>query len=328
MKSGITFAISFMAILLAHGAAQAAQTIDPPLTGVTLTAEQSVHKAKSPGAVKFTLTNQSSQTLHIDHIAPYEVLKGNKSFYAPLTILVAPSPLNPGQSLSWSWDKKSSNGKWAPPGTYTIKVGPIFTPVATSQNYRSIDIALTPTGTLGGSSMFPLGVSNEWSFQPNTSANSTLSKVTTKKGQWYMVQGLLGANRWVRMHSISNTLHTAPKPSTAIQTLFRFGLAQGSSYSTNLAGMWKMTVGSTNETVVTPAGTFNNCYRLDVEYLPTALVSKGYKSFYFAPGVGLVQYVMFGTDEVTIWWNEVTIWSLHHAKVRAFNGMLYRIGQK
>jgi len=86
--------------------------------------------------------------------------------------------------------------------------------------------------------------------------------------------------------------------------------------------MW-VEVGSTNETVVTPAGTFLNCYRLDVVYPFFSSVGHGYNSFFFAPGVGLVQYVAFSASD-----DEDTTYRLHHAKIRALDGKVYRIGQR
>lgn len=323
MKNGISLVRAFVAVLSVCGVAQAAQGIDPVLPDkVELSVERSVHMAGVPGAVKFTLTNKSAGTIHLSSPAPFKILKGNKVVYAPITIMVIWSvPLAPGESKSWSWDKKMFSGKWAPHGTYTIKVGPIFAPVATTTNHRSIDIALTPTGTLAGSNRFPLSVQNEWSFRSSFEITPAFMKVTTKKGSWFMVQNLLGGNRWVRMHSTQNALYTSPTPSVMLHGLFRFGLSPGSSYLVNVAGMGKLTVGSTNETVATPAGTFQNCYRLDVEYPPIALVSQGYKSFSFAPGVGLVQYVTFSPVGIVTY-------RLRHAKIRAFNGTMYRIGQK
>ena len=319
MKSGITFAISFMAILLANGAAQAVQSNDPcdsfP-SEVKLRAEKSVHKAKSPGGVKFTLTNQSSQTLYFSSISSFEVLKGNTSVYAPV-ILVVPTPLHPGESRSWNWNKKDLNGKWAPPGTYTIKVGPIYTSEVSVKIYRSIDIALTPTGTLAGTSMFPLAVGNEWIYTSGGLSTAGPMTVAKKNGIWFQVTNLVGQARWARLSpSTKPMLYVVSKlyPPTVAKPLFKFKLPLGTIYNPGVGTVQKIEVIGVKETVVTPAGTFKNCYSLSVSGSP-------YKSFTFAPGVGLVRYTKLEMMDIMV------IYSLRRAKVKGSDGIVYRIGQ-
>jgi len=79
-------------------------------------------------------------------------------------------------------------------------------------------------------------------------------------------------------------------------------------YPVKLLGA-KMKVVALNETVSTPAGTFVGCYRLDL------VTGTGYRSFSFAPGVGLVRFVKGSLT-----------WKLHRAKIKGSDGEWYTLG--
>jgi len=330
MKYGISLTVSLIAILHAQSAAQAAQSGSFSSEGIELRAEKAVHKAKSPGVVKFTLINNSPYTVSINVTAAFWVRNHKlEVVHKPSSSneMNAPIALPPGTSYSWNWNKKSSkNNKWAPPGTYEILVGPIIVSDWNVYINRNIDIALTPTGTIAGSSMFPLSVGNEWTYLPNWGGGLpgiwVSEAVTEKNGVWYRVHGLLNTDYWARMvPSVNKTkkLMVGDEPSSAT-TLFDFGADWLSMYSINDMWIYGVKLMSKNETVETPAGTFKNCYRFSLQYLPNGLHGQGFKSFWFAPGVGLVKYTTIGNGHRTF--------SLYHAKIRASNGVVYNIGRK
>ena len=100
--------------------------------------------------------------------------------------------------------------------------------------------------------------------------------------------------------------------------LFRFKRPLGYSYTVQappLTGA-KLKVGSKNDTLLTPLGTFKNCYRLDVQYPTNVLIGVGYKSFWFAPGVGLVGYNKFNPEGPVNF-------RLESAKILGSDGKLY-----
>jgi hypothetical protein len=76
-------------------------------------------------------------------------------------------------------------------------------------------------------------------------------------------------------------------------------------------------VGATDQIAHTPAGRFP-CYRLDV--VETNSASAPYGSFWFARGIGLVQF----TARVNGAWQ---VFRLEKATIRGIDGVPYDIGQ-
>lgn len=298
-----------------------------PQTKVRLTASQPVYKLGSAGGVQFTLTNGTSQTLTMSTPTPWSVYQGNKLVHTHISIQILGQIL-PGQSKTWVWNMTNTSGSPVSAGSYTIKVGQLW--LGQEQFTRSVTVALTPTGTIAGSSPFPLAVGNEWSFIAgpglffNAPSPYVTMKVANKSGTWFKVKNLVGVDRSAKMSG-------GAQPTLSVMaliggdawgsvSLFRFNRPLGYSYTVGappLVGA-KLKVGSKNDTLQTPVGTFKNCYRLDVHYPPNALVGFGYKSFWFAPGVGLVGYNKFNPEGPMNF-------RLESAKIKGSNGKLYSL---
>lgn len=283
---GVVVASSLMALCLsvAH-----AQGMSAPGSQVKLTSDRPVYKRGSPTGVKFTLTNGSSQQVAV---GPWTIGNGSQPVFE--FNLLGMELIAPGQSKSWTWNMKDTGGKLVPAGSYKIE-GTVW--IGDAYFNRSITVALTPSGKLAGTNPFPLAVGNEWIYVsgPAVGAPGGLPesmKVTKKWGfsGWHTVSNLAGGERRVRLVGAwKPTLYLMVQglmPFTS--PLFRFNLPVGATYAVNMQFIKKLKVGAKNETVVTPAGTFQGCYRLDV--VPTSGTAPGFGSFWFAPGVGLVQY--------------------------------------
>lgn len=320
-------AVAVALVVLVGGWARAqAQVAVAPSEKVGLTAEKAVYNSNASDAVKFTLKNAGSTTVFLSTPSPWSVFSGTKLVFAPISLQVI-AKLDPGQSKTWSWDRKDMNGKKVGPGTYTVKVGTIWS--GSSSFSKSVSVALTPTGKLAGSSSFPLAVGNQWVYTSGPLIGvpggfSETSKVTSKSGNWYKVTSLVGADRWAHLNAaVQPTLYVVSKlyPPTISSPLFRFNRALGYSYKVEIDSLLfhKLKVGAKNETVVTPAGTFTGCYRLDA--LENVGADIGYGSFWFAKGVGLVQY-----GKIKFWGED--LYQLTSAKIKGSDGKVYTIGQK
>lgn len=292
-------------------------------SNVALTTDKPVYKAEAGGDILIRFKNVGPAEVGLKHAKSWRITNavGTKLISAGSAILI-PLPLSSGQEKSWTWDKKDSSGKFVKPGSYLVQVD-FWTPEG-SPSTRSCWIALTPTGKLAGTSRFPLSVGNEWVFSPSNNTGLITTRVISKLGSWFKIESLLVMTRWVHMSSGPPVLSTAFWTTDPLQVLFRFSLPQGSTYSVKVAGMWKMKVGSVKDTVVTPAGTFENCYRLDVIYLPPKPSSWGYHSFHFAPGVGMVQFKTFTVTSAVA----PVSYKLLRARIKGTNGKVYRMGQK
>lgn len=278
--------------------------------------------------VKITVINDSPRNVLIPN-AKWRVLKGSKVVYAPISEFLETVPA--GKSGSLVWDKKTNTGA-AAAGSYTIEVGPMFiTPV--NIGTRKITVALTPTGMIAGNRMsgtswFPLSVGDEWRYVATTKTGASVTaamKVTNHPAtsKWYRVTNLVGAGRWASLSgAVKPALFVTSTPSSgsAGVSLFRFKQAVKYAYKVQLPPlltMVQMKVGSTNETVATPAGTFKNCYRLNA----TPAGWGAGVSYWFAPGVGLVQYIEWKAT------TGVKLYRLHHAKIKGSDAKTYTIGQ-
>ncbi len=280
---------------------------------VRLSTNQPVYKVGT-GSVTFTLKNEGTQPVQMG-VAPWSIWRGStqvRNAGPQILILVL---LAPGQSKSWTWDKTDLGGKAVAAGTYTIKVGPLW--IGNSSFTRSLDIALTPSGKIAGTSSFPLAVGNEWKYSAGPSSNQK-TKVTAQwtNSSWYKVTNLVGYDQWAQLSG--SDLWVIPHPMSMAPTslLFRFNRPLGYTFT---GGSKKWKVGATNETVVTPAGTFTGCYRLDFVLPTNAVLGAYYKSLLFAPGVGMVGYTHV-TFEGT------SVFRLKKLKLKGADGKVYIIG--
>lgn len=311
-RSGIGVFVAAMAVGAARAEAQQSE--------VKLTTDRPVYKLGS-GMVTLTLTNGGTGTIGTNSPNPWVIYRGDQIVFAPISILIVGS-LTPGQSKSWGWDMKDMGGLPVTAGSYTVKVGPLWSGYTGNSGFSlSKTIALTPSGKIAGSSRFPLKVGNEWNYGAVTSSGglNQSMKVTTKSENWYKVTNLVGMNRWARLTSSSKpTLFVSSQPSDPSARLFRFNQPVGYTYTTNMETFTQLKVGAIDETVETPAGMFLGCYRLDVA--ASTIADGGYGSFWFAPGVGLVQYSkpwIGGTNfyrlvSVTIQGSDGKVYTLSH----------------
>jgi len=218
---------------------------------------------------------------------------------------------------------KGLNGKLVPKGSYTIEVGQLW--LGGAQFTRSVTVALTPSGTIAGTNSFPLAVGNEWNYSASSSIGSPLSSMRVVQkwpnSNWFKVTNLIGMDRWATHQGAAKpTLFVIPHPlaKTIIQPLFRFRQKVGFKYTTSLESFTYLMVGAKNETVVTPVGTFTGCYRIDV--VISTIADGGYMAFWFAPGVGLVQYKR-------LWIGGPKLYKLESAKIQGSDNQQYGIGR-
>jgi len=241
------------------------------------------------------------------------------------TVLKAPKgilgPLAPGEKRTWKWNKKNSFGKSVKSGTYTVVVSD------GSQINAALMIALTPSGRIAGASWFPLMAGNRWTYDHASSDGlgpQQSMKVLTKNidSDWYLVENLAGIYGWAHMAGGALPILYAGSPASfaTAHPLFRFEQPLKYAYPLSFPAFPPgsiMRVKAVNQSVVTPAGTFHGCYRLDVQP-PGSLWAT--MKFYFAPGIGLVQYERFQTFEFVIH-------RLHQATLRGTDGVWYTIGR-
>lgn len=287
--------------------------------GVTLTTDKPVYKVgPTGGPVTITIKNTSSETVPIVNDPPFKVVTTQKQVLYPSLVKKVVLSLEPGASMTFYWKKKGLNGEFVKPGSYTI----VLNTASTSRT-----IALTPTGTIASKSPFPLSVGNQWEYNNHYNTISGQPKVlkvtdSTVQGMavWYKTSNLLDGDPWVTLVGTKKPTLRMGIPN-GITNLFQFGQPKGHSYSV-YGFAWTnggMKVGATNEKVVTPAGTFMNCYRLDVT--KTIVADDGYSQFWFAPGIGLVQYSTF-------WIGGSQIHALERAAIKGTDGKVYTISAK
>ncbi len=294
---------------------------------VTLTTDRPVYKA-GVSQVKITLTNGSSSTLVMSASAPWWIQKGDALVYSPVSLTLS-VPIGVGQSVSWIWHPQTDtmSGGPAGKGTYTVTVEGLT--LGTQSFQLSHQFALTSTGKVAGSTMFPLAVGDKWDYvkdsQPDVVSSSM--EVTSKlsDSNWYKVENLLSGTRWAKRSGFTYpTLYTTSNPlsTSGAGPLFRFNRALGYTWIVNVAPQLTsatLKVGAVNETVVTPAGTFTGCYRID--HVADTVAYAGVERFWFAPGIGLVQY-----SAQTLWGG--IVYRLNRAKVWcSTDGNFYTIGK-
>ena len=184
-------------------------------------------------------------------------------------------------------------------------------------------MALTPTGSLAGFSRFPLSAGNTWTHEGTSPGGTFASQtmVVTDLFPWlYRVTNLAGATRVVVMvGAVYPSLLCMSTWSGSAADLFRFNRPFAYFYPVDFA---PFTVGAecmvapSNVTVHTPAGKFTGCYCLIVQ--APGIRAREYASFWFASGVGLVQYV-------NPWTDGSKVMKLRHARLRGSDGAWYTI---
>lgn len=312
-----------VSLFLSAGAAQAwAQS-------ATLTTDRPVYTTGGTDPVTITVKNNTAQSVELP-AQLFTVWKGSTLVFEEGWATVQTPAVGPGGSKSWLWSKKNLSGNLLGAGTYTIKVGPLY--FGSASVSLSLNIALTPTGKLAGTSRFPLATGNEWVYSveqyllasppPPTTESMKILQAWSAYNLAY-VKNFLGADRWVWMTGYSKpVLHVWAAPWGSMEALFRFNRPVGYTYSAPslFAAGTKMRVGWTNDTVTTPAGTFKGCYRLDTVNPQTAPTGAAYHSYWFAPGIGLVQSLSGS-------YMKNTYRRLLRATLKGSDGKTYFIGQ-
>jgi len=187
----------------------------------------------------------------------------------------------------------------------------------------AFDVPLTPSGTLAGTQLFPLSMGNGWLYSASGTSRTVWLK--SKMSGWFRVMHLLhpiGSNWFTVTQGTQPTVYATASAAigSKVSALFKLNRPVGTSWTVKLSGLLSnvtLKVVANNEKVVTPAGTFTGCYRLDAK---NNAMDAGYSSFWFAPGVGLVQYGK-------VWIGGVQLYRLHRAKVRGSDGKVYAFGQ-
>ncbi|MCX9027073.1 MAG: ammonia-forming cytochrome c nitrite reductase subunit c552 [Candidatus Methanoperedens sp.] len=97
--------------------------------------------------VTFTLTNNGIGIINLQNSAPWwvENARTGEKVFSPIALAVI-TPLEPGQSISWSWDQKDDQGKQIPTGTYR---GGINSSIGNSYTQEfGINLPVPPNGTI------------------------------------------------------------------------------------------------------------------------------------------------------------------------------------
>jgi hypothetical protein len=69
--------------------------------------------------VCFLLVNNSNKVLMLSNPAPWKILKNKEVVFSPITPQVL-IKLLPGEKKGWCWDMRDNEGKYVPPGEYTL----------------------------------------------------------------------------------------------------------------------------------------------------------------------------------------------------------------
>lgn len=305
------------------------QSPAPGLSDLAFSTDKPVYQTGGSGKVSMTLKNNGSTIVLLTSHDAWSVKKDGQLVYAPVQLMIWPSPypLNPGKSMTYHWYKKDSFGLPVPSGSYTIEIGIGNVGGAPLQTLKRT-IALTPTGKLAGTGMFPLAVGNKWTYDAHTTPleiflDPQSMEVTKKAGSSYLVTNLEETTRWVKMVGSSKPILrvSAGLFTPIVGDFFHFKQPLNHVYTATALGNTKMIVVGVNEVVETPAGKFTGCYRLSTVTPPGLL--DGPKTIYtFAPGVGLVRYGTYGLGSVT------TTYSLGYAKIKGTDGKWYTIGSQ
>jgi len=254
-------------------AAAARISADDP---AVLVPNSAVHKAGSGGAVKVTLENRGSQPLIL---SGWEVRKGaSPVLQAPLQGVGA--LLQPGQVLSFRWNKRTSNGEWVKSGSYRIlahvHVG------AGDPKVFGVTVALTPSGKLAGSNPYPLAVGNKWTYRNQQGVLSISEVTSSSEGGWYRMTNPPAGTGWVAVTGTTYPILWVWDGNTA-RPFFRFRRPTGTEWQTGLPFYKTLRVAATKVTLANGLGVFKNCSQIGT---PPGLSSR---SWWFAPGFGTVK---------------------------------------
>jgi hypothetical protein len=136
---------------------------------------------------------------------------------------------------------------------------------------------------------WPLSVGNEWVYQ-STDGSERIVRVSQAVGDgWFRVEGLFDGDLELRRDGVARRARAGVQ-ATRRTALFRFSQAPNVLYRVTLEPFFKIAackVAAVGTTVKTPVGTFKGCMRIDVV---SNAGSAPHQSFWFAPGIGLVQY--------------------------------------
>lgn len=302
--------------------------------GVLLTTEKPVYSSTYGDLVSIQITNKTDRSVRLGGSAPWKVTQGESLIYKPSSS-PAVIPLPPGQSKVYFWDKSDLKGEWVGEGSYRITVGPVFIAGLSSPIHLSRIIALTLTGEVVAGNPFPLAVGNTWLYErrgmvPGAPRFETMSVTKRNAKGWVRMANLPHPILWVRLGG--GAYPTVYSKIPLEKGLFRFNWPLNASYTFGERNFFSFTfrVGAVKEAVVTPAGRFPECYRLDVVeghgHLSVA-DPRIHEQFWFARGVGLVQYSV--SDFSSVGGNVVlhrANYSLRYARLRGSDGAWYSLG--
>lgn len=283
-----------------------------------LTTDKPVYRAGVSGPVKITITNDIPLTVYLPNSAPWKVLQGNTLVYKPAAKMMS-SPLGPGKSKTYEWNKKGITGKFVPRGSYTIVFGPVESDGGEALTL-SRTIALTKGGTLAGDGYFPLSKFNTWVYQVAGGTEQKKMAIVDHDGSqwysggWWKVQYLIGAEFWIKMVQTPYPTLVEMGDEGTTDDLFRFKRPVGHTYDLPWAAD-QARVAAHNVTVQTPAGTFTGCTRIDFIMFGDPGEEEIVNSFWFSPGTGLVQYK-----------DQVKLFALRKATLRGMDKKFYTIG--
>lgn len=234
----------------------------------------------------------------------------------------------PNASKAFLWNKTGANSQPVKAGSYMIEVGPIWLDgKGVTLKHR---IALTDTGRIAGTSLFPLSMGNEWRYGNQPEVMKITGSMVQSGSAWYKTSGFpLGyIDRIILVGKKKPILRVHHKWAGEITDAFWFGHPLGYSQKAPLFGevpslgespgmVASIQVGATDETVVTPAGTFQGCYRLNVNHL--FINDIALDKFWFARGIGMIQYSRFS-------WGRISVYPLQSVTIKGIDGKVYTIG--
>lgn len=298
---------------------------------VRLAVNQSVHQVGTPGDVVFTFENPKGRKLtYLSDFNIYNV----KDTKAPVYTYRIPTDvkvLAPGRPNQFKWDKRGKDGVWAPAGTYFASISAIAQSGAKPTVFDPM-VALTPTGRVAGANLFPIAAQSVWRFRPQGAEDNKESeeiRIDRAAGAWHpLVTGFLGAGgQSVALQSSGAAVTAMLRGAGGAEItgdLFRFDRRVGESFTVNLPGLLEdatLKVAAVNAVVFTPVGKLAGCLRFDVVRSKPALRSFG--AFWFAPGLGLVEYSSRVNDAVGRGWRVFQLW---RATVVGSDGQRYSMG--
>ncbi|HEY9206245.1 MAG TPA: hypothetical protein VIO58_10030 [Candidatus Methanoperedens sp.] len=123
----------------------------PPPPAVSFSTDKSAYNQGE--LVTFTITNDGTETIDLPNSAPWRVenAKTVERVFTPIALDVI-TPLDPGQSMSWTWDQSNDEGKQVPAGTYRggirSSIGENFT-----QEFEILPVSTPTNGSISGFSI-------------------------------------------------------------------------------------------------------------------------------------------------------------------------------